>query len=751
MDVERRNLCYYISMFAEVIIDISIEKLDRPFTYRIPERLSGLIMPGSRVIIPFGSGNTEKKGYVISLRDRSDFDEDKIKDILGTAPGSVSDAERSFEIAAFIKDTFGGTMSQALKVVVPVKSKVKPVERKVLVRKLSRDEIMSFMSESIRKKQKAKVKLLNALLDNERIPGEWISHNLGVSAQTVQSVVKSGAAYIESQSEYRKPAISEISASKNVELNEEQQKIIDSFFSDMDKGIQDNYLIHGITGSGKTEVYLRLAEKTLSMGKQVIFLIPEIALTYQTLARFYGKFGDRVSVLNSRMSPGERYDQCLRAASGDIDIIIGPRSALFTPFKNIGLIIIDEEHESSYKSEQTPKYHAREVAKFIAKKTGALLVMGSATPSLETYNDCKEGQCRLFKLTRRASGGELAKTEIIDLREELRQRNWTIFSRRLKELMDEAIGKGEQVMLFLNRRGFAGQITCRECGKPVFCPHCSVPMSLHKGNKLVCHYCGEVKEKPAVCPSCGSKYLKGFKIGTQQVEDKINELYPKVKVIRMDKDTTAAKGAYEKILSDFSSGEAQILIGTQMIVKGHDFPDVTVVGVLAADLSLGASDYRASERTFQLLTQAVGRSGRGEKKGSAIIQTYQPEHYAITDAASQNYEKFFEDEMAFRISAGYPPALHLMGIMFFGLDEKKTSELADECVNVIKSKGRVRVIGPAPAGISKVKDYYRFVIYIKHDEESELKKVRQAAEDFFTVQDMKNTFVQFDLDPVGMM
>ncbi len=739
------------ALYAEVIIDISIEKLDRPFTYRIPDRLSGIICAGSRVLIPFGKGNTPKKGYVISVRDHTDYDPDKIKDITDVVEGSVSALERSFEIASFIKDTYGGTISQALKVVIPAKSKVSAVKRKILVRKLGRDEILFLAAESGRKNQKAKEKLYNALADNERIPGEWISHNLGVSSQTVQSVVKSGAAYIETVTEYRKPTVSEIQCAGNVELNTGQTEAVKCISDDMESGVRKDYLIHGITGSGKTEVYLRLAEKCILMEKKVIFLIPEIALTYQTLARFYAKFGDRVSVLNSRMSAGERYDQCKRAENGDIDIIIGPRSALFTPFSDIGLIIIDEEHETSYKSENTPKYHAREVAKFIAKKNGASLVMGSATPSLETYSDCVDGKTVLLKLTERPGGGELAETEIVDLREELKQKNRSMFSRRLKSLMDEALGNGEQVMLFLNRRGYSGQISCRECGKPVFCSHCSVPMSLHRAGKLICHYCGDTREKPSVCPECGSKYLSAFKVGTQQVEDKIKDLYPDVKVLRMDKDTTAEKGAYENILSEFSSGEAQILIGTQMIVKGHDFPNVTVVGILAADLSLGEGDYRSSERTFALLTQAAGRSGRGDKKGYAIIQTYQPDHYAIVDSAKQDYEKFYEDEMTYRLSAGYPPATHMMGIIFFGLDEHKTSELAVDTCNVIKSNGAYRVLGPAPANISKIKDYYRFVIYIKHDDETELKKVRQIVEDHLTCCDMKNKFVQFDLDPVGQM
>jgi primosomal protein N' (replication factor Y) len=739
------------TLYADVIIDVSIDKLDRPFSYRIPERLSGIIKVGSRVRIPFGAGNKEKKGYVTAVKDTANYDDEKIKDILGIVEGSTEAQDVSFEIAAFLKDTYGGTLSQAMKVVVPAKAKAKPIELRTLVRKMDKEHLLSLADEAQRKKQSARERLLRALIENERIPSQWITGKLRVSSQTVVSVIKSGAAYMETSSEYRKPAITEIKNTVPVTLNHGQDRIVTSICHDMDDGISRKYLIHGVTGSGKTEVYLRLAEKAVIMGKQVIFLIPEIALTYQTLARFYAKFGDRVSVLNSSMTPGERFDQCERAKSGDIDIIIGPRSALFTPFPNTGLIIMDEEHEASYKSESTPKYHARETACKICEITGASLVMGSATPSVETYSAALSGEITLFELNERAGGGELAKTEIVDLRKELSSGNRSMFSRRLKTLMDESLSRGEQVMLFLNRRGFSGQVSCRECGKAILCPHCDVPMSLHTGSRLICHYCGEITEKPAVCPSCGSKYLAAIKAGTEQVEERIHKLYPDVKTLRMDKDTTSTKGAYDRILSAFSNGEAQILIGTQMIVKGHDFPNVTLVGILVADLSLGVSDYRASERTFQLLAQAAGRAGRGEKPGYAVIQTYQPGAYAITCAAAQDYGKFYEEEIAYRESAGYPPAVHMLAIQLFGTDEKKVSLLATDLRDVIKSNGAKRVLGPAPGNISRVRDYYRFVIYVKSPETDELTGIRTVAENYLDEKDMNGMFVQFDLDPVNQI
>ncbi|MDE6688104.1 MAG: primosomal protein N', partial [Lachnospiraceae bacterium] len=376
-------------------------------------------------------------------------------------------------------------------------------------------------------------------------------------------------------------------------------------------------LLHGITGSGKTEVYMELIEKNISMGKQAIVLIPEIALTFQTLMRFYARFGDRVSVLHSRLSDGERYDQYERARTGQLDVMIGPRSALFTPFMQLGLIVIDEEHENSYKSEKMPKYHAREVAEYIAKRDHAALVLGSATPSLESYYRALKGEYRLYELKYRPQNAVLPQVYIADMRKELKEGNKSFFSRKLKELMLERLLREEQIMLFINRRGYAGFVSCRECGYVVKCPHCDVSLSQHHGNgmyqkkeqKLICHYCGYQTDMLMECPECGSPYIAGFRAGTQRIEEELKKWYPSVRVLRMDADTTRKKEDYEKILSSFAAHEADVLIGTQMIVKGHDFPNTTLVGAIAADLSLSVGDYRAAERTFQLLTQAAGRAG----------------------------------------------------------------------------------------------------------------------------------------------
>lgn len=479
-------------------------------------------------------------------------------------------------------------------------------------------------------------------------------------------------------------------------------------------------------------------------------LIPEIALTFQTVQRFYHRFGDKVSIMNSRMSKGERYDQFLRAQRGDISVMIGPRSALFTPFSNIGLIVIDEEHEGAYKSETVPRYHAREVACHIAKEAGASVILGSATPSMESYYAAMNGHIQLITLDSRAGSGGLPAVDIVDLREELRLGNRTIFSNRLRELMSDRLAKHEQIMLFLNKRGVAGFISCRSCGKVMKCPHCDVSLTEHADGRLMCHYCGYTTPKITVCPSCGSRYVSGFSAGTEGVEAQVKKTFPQARVLRMDMDTTRGKDGHEKILSEFANGNADILIGTQMIVKGHDFPNVTLMGVLAADMSLYSSDYRASERTFQLLTQAAGRAGRAEKSGNVVIQTYTPEHFSIVSAANQDYNAFYEQEIAYRKLCGYPPADNLMKIMLSSPDEmlltKSAAWVKAFVDNNCKYKG-LMCIGPADAPIYKIKDVYSKIIYVKHKDREVLNSIHEKLDvNIVGNQAFKNINVQYDIN-----
>ena len=744
-------------LYADVIVDISHEKLDKPFQYRVPERLRGKLETGMCVTVPFGAGNKPLQGYVIGLGEDCKFDPVRTKDILNPVEKGVGIENRMIALAVWIRKNYGSTMIQALKTVLPAKQSVKRLEHRTLERLMSREEIISLLGESRRKKQVAKERLLRELVDQESIPYEWIAGKLGVSAQTVKSLEKAGAVRVVSQEGYRNPVKFADEGEQRKALSAAQQAVADGVMADLDAGQPGVYLLHGITGSGKTEVYLELIENVVKRGRQAVVLIPEIALTYQTLLRFYRRFGDRVSVMNSTLSPGEKYDQCERAKRGEIDVIIGPRSALFTPFPNIGIIVMDEEHEGSYKSEASPKYHARETALEVARLHKAAVVLGSATPSLEAYYRARNGEYRLFTLKERLTGGQLPKVDIVDLRQELKAGNRSIFSRKLQELLADRLSKGEQSILFLNRRGYAGFVSCRACGHVMKCPHCDVSLSEHKGGRLLCHYCGYSEPKPVLCPECGSKYISGFRAGTQQIEEKLKDMFPGVRCLRMDGDTTKTKDSYQQILSSFANQEADVLIGTQMIVKGHDFPKVTLVGVLAADLSLSAGDYRAGERTFQLLTQAVGRAGRGVLPGEAVIQTYQPDHYAVVHAAAQDYESFYEEEILYRELLGYPPVSHMLAVQVFARTEGDGRELAGRMAETVKDAfcsgsgtNGIRLIGPAPASIEKLNDIFRFVLYVKCDKYDKLIEIKDMAEEMLQEWQRPET-VQFDFDPMNTL
>lgn len=748
--------------YADIIVDITHENLDRPFQYRIPDRLAGQIETGVGVKIPFGRGNRIIKGYVIAVSDHPDFEESRIKEIVSVDTSTADIEDKMIALAAFLKRSFGGTMIQAIRTVMPAKQTMKKLQHRHVQLLADREELINAIGECERKHRTAQARLLRALWEQERIPYEWVTAKLGVLQTTIKSLENAGLIRVETDFAYRNPVHLGEEQEENKTLSPAQQDILDEFVRDLDKNNTDHYLIHGITGSGKTEVYIQMISQVVKRGKQAIMLIPEIALTYQTLLRFYRRFQDRVSVMNSTLSAGEKYDQCERAKNGEIDVIIGPRSALFTPFPNLGLIIMDEEHENSYKSENTPKYHAREAAFEVARLSGCKVVLGSATPSVESYYKAKCGELRLFTLKERLTGGELPKVAVVDLREELREGNRSIFSRKLQGMIQDRLSKKEQVMLFLNRRGYAGFVSCRSCGKVMKCPHCDVSLSEHYGRGLVCHYCGYETAKPSVCPQCGSKYILGFKAGTQQIEEKLKEMFPGVRTLRMDSDTTRTKDSYEKILAAFANGEADVMVGTQMIVKGHDFPKVTLVGVLAADISLGAGDYRSAERTFELLTQAVGRAGRGILKGEAVIQTYQPDHYAVMCAAAQDYESFYEEEILYRDLMNYPPMAHMLAVQIMGKNEENVKILAKNLADVIRLSVRstsadvrpkedeVSVIGPAAAVIGRVNDVFRQVFYIKSADYQTLVGWKDLLEEELKTQKPAE-MVYFDFDPVNML
>lgn len=739
-------------MFANIIVDISHEKLDRPFGYIIPKELEDKISVGTAVMIPFGRGNRLISGYVIEITDTPGFDVSKMKPIHSVVENATSVEGELIKLAWWIKENYGSTMNQALKTVIPVKQTVRGIEKKTIVLNLSKEQLEEKIQTYTKKNAKARVRLLNELSNTDRLSKNLVVDKLNISAGTLKAMEQLGDIITETDTGYRNPVKKIEQKAYDIILNEQQRQVSENIKKTMDfrKDSKPNiHLIHGITGSGKTEVYIDLIDYTISKGKAVIVLIPEIALTYQTVMRFTRRFGDRVSIINSRLSKGERYDQFERAKNGDVDIMIGPRSALFTPFKNLGLIIIDEEHESAYKSESVPKYHATEVAIKRVKDVGATLVLGSATPSVESYYRAKNGAYKLHVLNKREKGN-LPEVHVVDLREELKNENKSIFSIELQNLIKDRLEKKQQTMLFINRRGYAGFVSCRDCGEAIKCPHCDVTLKLHRNRKLVCHYCGHTENMPTLCPKCGSKYLGGFGIGTQQIETAVKKMFPHAKVLRMDADTTSKKGGHDEILSAFANREADILVGTQMIVKGHDFPGVTLVGVIAADMSLYSSDYCANERTFQLICQAAGRAGRGELPGIAIVQTYSPDNYSIETAGRQNYEEFYEEEIAYRKLMKYPPVSNMVSILLQGREQKQLIEVTNYLVEIIKNYKdkyfkELFVIGPADPPVGKINDIYRKIIYLKSDRRQGIIQLKNYLEDVInSSQKFKKINIQFD-------
>ena len=743
-----------MAVYIDVIVDISVNSLDRIFQYRVPEELLDAVTVGCQVNVPFGSGNRRRQAYVIGVDTVLAYDASKIKDILGVKKAPAATGQL-IALADWMHERYGCTMAQALKTVLPVKKSVKEVKRTAYF--LADREGAQQLLEKSRKsrREKARVRLLEAMLKEGCMSKETVTGVLQISASTMKSILQTGVIREETSQVYRNPVRQRLDGWQEVCLNDEQMNAVASIWQNAAicrehwSREQGMHLLYGITGSGKTEVYMALMEKVLNEGRQIIVLIPEISLTLQTVSRFYARFGSQIAVMNSRLSAGERYDQYMRAKRGEASIMIGPRSALFTPFDRLGLIIIDEEHESAYQSEIVPRYQAAEVAARRAEMSGALVVLGSATPSVAVYQKAREGMIGLHRLTQRArTGSRLQDVKVVDLREEFRMKNRGILSQSLHEAMDACLKRGDQMMLFLNRRGYAGFVSCRSCGYVVKCRHCDVSMTVHHHTLLKCHYCGSEQPMPRVCPSCGSPYIAGFGVGTQKVEEFVQKEFPEARILRMDRDTTSGKDDMGRILQTFSEGGADILIGTQMIVKGHDFANVTLVGILAADLSLFAGDYQSSERTFQLLTQAAGRAGRGDRPGEVIIQTYQPEHYCIQTAAAQDYDSFYSQEIRFRQMLHYPPDRQMMVMLAEGEHDQQTGQAVQKLREIAGEADfeAVEFIGPSRAGIAKAKDLYRYTMYMKHQDIKELMRLRDFLEGYLKwSQQFSNIYFTFDI------
>ena len=750
-----------MSKFAEIIVDISHEKVDRPFEYIIPDDLSEEVRVGSQVEIPFGRGNKLIKGFVLNIKDNADFDPSRLKAISGIVKNSTSATGDMIALAYFIKTHYGSTMNQALKTVLPVKKSAGTVKERFVHLladgKTCQDAIARYSKD---KRSVAKLRLLKELAAEKILPYDIVKDKLNITASTLKSLEKEGLIRTDVKENLRDVFHIKEKQAYNIRLNPEQQEIADDIWDRYQKGDKRPSLIRGVTGSGKTEVYIDLIDRVVKEGKQAVVLIPEIALTYQTVLRFYKKFGNRISVINSKLTNAQKHDQLEKARCGQVDIIIGPRSALFSPFPNLGILIIDEEHEGTYKNENVPRYHSREVAEQRAKMCGGFVVLGSATPSVESYYKAEKGDYKLYDLEVRATGAKLPEVEVIDLRAELTAGNRSIISRKLDALIRDRLEKQEQIILFLNRRGYSSFVSCRNCGTAIKCPHCDVSLKYHRNGKLMCHYCGYEMPMVKTCPECGSKYIGTFGTGTQKVEEEINRLYPDARTLRMDYDTTREKDGHEKILSAFADHQVDILIGTQMIVKGHDFANVTLVGILAADMSLYSGDYLASERTFQLLTQAAGRAGRGQKPGQVVIQTYSPENYAVRFGAKQDFKGFYEQEMAYRKMLGYPPVMNMLGILASCTDEANLSRQCLRLSQVIEWKIKAKEaadptaehiikIGPGEAPIAKINDKYRKVIYLKSPVYRDLIDIKDSVEQYLEENPDKTLDVIFDFSMMG--
>ncbi len=603
------------------------------------------------------------------------------------------------------------------------------------------------------------IRVLEMLIENEYIPTADIMNFLGVSSAVLNALKKKG--YIDyKEVEVKRDPHENTVFEKTFPLKptDEQAVVLEKTKSIMDEGKFNEILLHGVTGSGKTEVYLQIIQKCIDKGKQAIVLVPEISLTPQMVARFKGRFGNDVAVLHSRLSLGERYDQWRVIKDGEIKVVVGARSAVFAPVSNLGLIIIDEEHETSYKSEITPKYQAADVARIRCKIENALLIHGSATPSIETYYRAKTGKIELLEMTKRANDMVLPKAYIVDMRDELESGNRTVFSMKLSEEIKKNIEKGQQTIIFLNRRGYASFILCRNCGLALMCPNCSISLTYHAYDKrLICHYCGYTTKKPDACPKCNSAYIRSFGIGTQKIEEEIKKHFEGATVLRMDMDTTMRKNSHEQILKTFREENVNVLVGTQMVAKGHDFPNVTLVGVIAADSLLNTGDFKATEKTFQLITQVAGRAGRGSVEGRVVIQTYNTENFSIVCACNHDYHSFYENEILLRKKLLYPPFTNLASVVLSGTDDKLVISRVNEVMKNINEsfkgvKGIYKVLGPLRAPLSKIKNRYRWRIIIKCNRLDVLLNVlTKVSDDYYNFSKKNSVNLSVDINPVNML
>ena len=744
-------------MIAEIIINRTAKKLNRTFDYGIPKELEELVMIGSTVLIPFGKSSDLIEGYVIGIKENTEYE---VKEIVRIKHNLT---EKQIELAKWMANRYFCNISDCIKQMLTPgtknKNESKNVQDKTInVVYLKKDiEEIQFDIEIGKIKSEKHKKVLQFLKDNEGVTISEIEMFTGGTRAIVKTLEKNGYVEIVEKKVERDPLASkQIEKTENLQLTDEQQYAFDEVSNSINQNEYQQYLLYGVTGSGKTEVYLQLIGKALEQNKTAIVLVPEISLTPQMIDRFIARFNkEEIAVLHSKLSIGERYDEWNKIKEGKAKIIIGARSAIFAPTENIGIIIIDEEHDSSYKSEAVPKYDAKEIAKKIAKESKCPIVLGSATPDIVTYYKACEGKIKLLELTKRANNSKLPEVEIVDLKMELANGNRSMLSVDLYNAIENNLKEKRQTILFLNRRGYSTFIMCRECGYTVKCKNCDISMTYHKSeNKLKCHYCGHEENIVTVCPECNSTKIRYFGTGTQKLEQEINKIFPQASTIRMDIDTVTKKNSHEEILNQFKNDGIDILIGTQMVVKGHHFPNVTLVGVVAADSSLNIDDYRANERTFQLLTQVAGRAGRENLDGQVIIQTYNPENFSIQCAKEQDYQMFYDTEIALRKQLKYPPFCDIILIGFNSLNEKELIEVSSKVYEYLKSNLNGQdfiVLKPMPSPIDKIQNRFRWRSIIKGNMTEAANEVfNNCLKEIFN-QNYKNTRVTIDVNPNSMI
>ena len=747
-------------MIAEIIINRTAKKLNRTFDYNIPRELEPYIIIGSKVLIPFGSQKKLEEGFVVGIKEKTEF---QVKDI-----AKIEDnlTDKQIELAKWMAKKYFCNISDCIKLMQTPGTRTKNKEKRIQDKKINTIflkksvEEIDFEIECGKIKSENQIKIINFIKDNEGVTIPEIEIFTNCSRAIVNTLIKNGYLEVVEKKIERDPlANKKIEKTSKLNLTEEQKIAYNKIEQAIENRKYESFLLYGVTGSGKTEVYLQLIEKTLEKNRKAIVLVPEISLTPQMIERFIARFGkEEIAVIHSKLSIGERHDEWNKIKEGEAKIIIGARSAIFAPVKDLGIIIIDEEHDSSYKSEATPKYQAKDIATKIAKEEEIPLVLGSATPDMTTYyNAINNNGITLLKLTKRANKSSLPKVGIIDLKQELANGNHSMLSQELYQSIEENLKNKYQTILFLNRRGYSTFIMCRECGYTVKCKNCNISMTYHSyENKLKCHYCGYEEPLVTICPECGSKKIRYFGTGTQKLEQEIHKEFPNASTIRMDVDTVTKKNSHEEILNKFKNENIDILIGTQMVVKGHHFPKVTLVGVIAADSSLNIDDYRANERTFQILTQVSGRAGRENLPGKVIIQSYNPENYSIQTAQRQSYEDFYDIEIELRKQLKYPPFCDIIVIGFSsGKEEdikKQTSEFYKELLENTKILlNNLKISLPAPSPIDNIQNRYRWRIIIKGNMTEELNNILNNILKKWYDKNIKDTKITIDVNPNNMI